>query len=160
MHERRHVHHLDGDSGRNRRLAVGGEEAEQRPQPLAARRQRLARHLLRQAGPRGDGTREARLDLRHVGRDAGRRVHLRELLAHSRGPRVQRDDRAGEQAEAHVAEAAVAQHPRQRLGVREPLHRRRQVRVGGAAGQHLAEHGHDAVEPEREERPQRTRAAA
>ena len=58
-------------------------------------------------GPRRDRAREPRLDLRHVRRDAGRRVHLRER--HSTAtPGVQRDDRAAEQAEAHVAEPVPA----------------------------------------------------
>ena len=49
MHERRHVHELDRDPGRDRRLAGSGEEAEQRPQPLAAGRERLVGDLTRQA---------------------------------------------------------------------------------------------------------------
>ena len=46
------------------------EEAEQRPQPLAAGRERLAGDLLREPRPRGDRPREPRLDLGHVRRRA------------------------------------------------------------------------------------------
>ena len=85
MHERRHVHELDGDGGRHGRLVTRRQEAEQRPQALAARCERLAGHLLREPGLRGDGLREPRFDLRHVPGEPGRRVHLREL-GHSATP--------------------------------------------------------------------------
>ena len=49
MDERRHVHELDRDAGRERRLVVGvaGEARKQRsgPQPLAAGGERLAGDL-------------------------------------------------------------------------------------------------------------------
>ena len=63
MDERRHVHELDRDAGRERRLVGGarrGEEAEERPQPLAAGRERLA----------GDLGREARAALDRLGEPA------------------------------------------------------------------------------------------
>ena len=99
-----------------RRLArSAGEEAEQRPQPLAAGRQRLAGHSPRKPGPRGDGAREPGLDLRHVGRDARGRMRPARAAGSCSGSvaGVQRDDRAGEQAEAHVAEAALAEQSRE-----------------------------------------------
>src|SRR4051794_6989634 len=73
----------------------------------------------------------------------------------SRGlARVEGDDRAREEAEAHVGEARCPQHVREPLRGREALHRRGQVRVRIAAGQHLPEQWDDTVEPERVERPQ------
>ena len=53
-----------------------GEEAEQRPESLAAGGERLACDLLREPRLGGDRARELRLHLRHVGGDARRRVDL------------------------------------------------------------------------------------
>ena len=73
--ERRHVHELDGDAGRDRAARVRGraEEREQRPQPLAARRERVRADLGDAAAVRADRGREPLLDLRHVLVDAGER---------------------------------------------------------------------------------------
>ena len=50
-------------------------------------------------------------------------------------------------------EARLAHQRGELLGAGEAAHRRGQVRVGGAARQRLPDERHDAVEPEREERP-------
>src|SRR5205823_1302221 len=86
VHERRHVHHLDRDAGGDRRLAGRGEEAEQRPEPLAAGAERLAGDLAGEPGVRGDRASEPRLDLGHVRRDARCAVDLLELAAHDATP--------------------------------------------------------------------------
>ena len=78
MHERRHVHHLDRDPGRHRRLTRCGQEAEKRAEALATRRKSLTCDLLCEPRLRGDRAREPRLDFGHVRRYPGRRVYLRE----------------------------------------------------------------------------------
>jgi hypothetical protein len=68
VNERRHMHELDGDAGDVGRLAVGGrgEEDEQRPQPLAAGRERLRPDRRRQPRMAADGVKQPLLDLLQV----------------------------------------------------------------------------------------------
>ena len=118
----------------------GGEEAEQRPQPLAAGGERLSGDLLREARPCGDRARETRLDLGHVGRDARASRAPARAAAHS--PRCPCAARRSSPASRRTRTSPKPQSPsssRERLGVREALHRRGQVGVGGAAREHLAE---------------------
>ncbi len=71
--ERRQVHELDGGARRHRRRRPGrrGEEDEQRPQPLAARGERLAADGARDAVVPRHGLAEALLQLLHVGVQPG-----------------------------------------------------------------------------------------
>src|SRR5205823_10964610 len=64
VHERRHVHELDRDAGCERRLAArwSREEEEQRPQPLAARGERLVPRGRDEAGMARDRTRQTLLE--------------------------------------------------------------------------------------------------
>ncbi len=105
-----------------------GEEAEQRPQALAAGRERLAGDLLREPRPRGDRRASPASTSAMYAASPGVACTCASC-AHCGDSRVQRDDRAAEQAEAHVAEAGVAQQVGEPLGGREALHRRGQVRV-------------------------------
>ncbi len=73
---------------------------------------------------------------------------------------MQRDDAAGERPITNLSEPVPLEQLCERVGVGEAPHARRQVRVGRAAGEHLAEERHDAVEPdaiERGEAPARRR---
>ena len=67
---------------------------------------------------------------------------------------MQRDDPATEQPIADVLEAGTLEQRGEVVGAGEAAHARREVRVRLPAGQHPPEHGHDAVEPEPEERPE------
>ena len=53
-----------------------------------------------------------------------------------------------EQPEAHLLEALALERGDELLGAGKATDARREIRVRPAAGEHLAEQGHDAVEPE------------
>ena len=75
MDERRQVNELDRGTGRDRSVRARrcGEEREQRPQPLAARRERVPAHLRDATSVRHDSGGQPLLDLCHVLVDAGER---------------------------------------------------------------------------------------
>src|SRR5581483_415123 len=88
VHECRHVHELDGDAGGERRLVGAprrGEEAEERPQPLAACRQRRGGNLGGEAWAAANGLREPHLELVEIAGETGRRLDRRER-AHAATP--------------------------------------------------------------------------
>ncbi len=140
-----------------------GEEAEQRPQPLAAGGERLAGDLGGEARAALDRLGEPRLELGHVGREArASRRRRRACSSASRraGSRVQRDDRArraGGTAPRRTRPRAAAPPAPRPAGSGAPTRagtcRRRRP------GSSLPEQRHDPVEPEREERPQRAARA-
>ena len=157
--ERRHVHELDRRAGRERRLAwTGGEEDEQRPQPLAAGRERFAADLGDEPRVRVDRRGQAHLEVLEVGVEAGRLADRRE--AHFGDPDVQRNDPARERAPADVLEAGSAQEAGELVGAGKTAHAGGKVRVRGAAGKDLAEQRHEAVEPEPVERREQPAAAS
>src|SRR5215472_4242333 len=63
-------------------------------------------------------------------------------------PYVQRHDTPGETPEPDALEAARAQQIGEILGARETAHARREVGVGVAAREQVAEQRHDMVEPD------------
>src|SRR5213076_2929960 len=71
-------------------------------------------------------------------------------------PGVQGDDRPGEQPEPHLAESAPREQVGELLRRRKTPHGRGQVRVRASSGQHAPEQRDDSLEPELEERSQRT----
>ncbi len=80
VHERRHVHELDGDTGGDGRLFGGRsrQEDEQRPQPFPAGGERLVADRGDEAGMRRDGARETLLDRLEIRLEARRLPDLRQ----------------------------------------------------------------------------------
>ena len=87
VEQRRHVDELDGDAGGDVRLLPGRgrEEDEQRPQPLAAGRERALARRRDDAGIGGDRLAQARLELLEVRVEPGRLADLGERV-HAAAP--------------------------------------------------------------------------
>ena len=156
MHERRHVDELDRHAGRDRRGRARrcAEEREQRPQALAARRERVRPHRGDPAAVRAHGDGEPVLHLRHVLVDARER-HDRLERRHAARPGVERDDPAAEAAIGDVAEAVAAHQLGQLVRAGEAAHARREIGVGLATWKDLARERDQHVEPELVEELQR-----
>ena len=137
-------------------LALGrGEEAEQRPQPLAAGGERLARDRRRRSPCRRPTACASRASSSAMyGGEARGRVDGRRRAFTPRLPVWSAMIEPASSRNSTSLEARALEQRRELLGRREPRDRGRQVRVGGAARQQPAEQRHDPVEPEREERPE------
>jgi hypothetical protein len=87
VHERRHVHELDGDARRDGRRGVrgGGEEREQRPQALASGRERFRADVGHDTGVAPDGCGQPLLDLLQVRVQTWQSPHVGER-GHARAP--------------------------------------------------------------------------
>ena len=88
VHERRHVHELDGDAGRERRLLAGGsrEEDERRAQALAAGRERLVPDRRDEAWVRRDGAREPLLETVEIVAEPRHGADVGERRGHATSP--------------------------------------------------------------------------
>ncbi len=152
--ERRHVHELDRDPGRERwrRSRRRREERERRTQPLPAGSERARADLGDEARVARDGALELRLDLaRYSSRPGAARTTSSAVMGSS--PRGARRSHRRGAGSARPRSRRARRAPRDRRG-REATDARREVRVRLAAREHAACERHEHVEPEPEEGPQ------